>query len=141
LPYQIYKRKIEGSLTSAMIKKACRPPSENIGAIFSEGIEAMGITAREPPEPFEQYEVKVDPKILSIPARAIAQPTLDFASGQPGEVIKKYKDERMSSRITLCEASGNSQPTTNSLTAIERHLDGHSSWFRASSNTPQCQAS
>jgi hypothetical protein len=38
LPYQIYKRKIEGSLTSAIIKKPCRPPSENIGAIFSEGI-------------------------------------------------------------------------------------------------------
>jgi hypothetical protein len=54
----------------------------------------MGITAREPPEPFEHYGLKVDPKILSIPARVIAQPTLDFASGQPGEVIKKYKDQK-----------------------------------------------
>ena len=53
-------------------------------------LKLWGITAHEPPESFQQYGIEVDSKILSILARAIAPPTLEFASGRPEDVIKKY---------------------------------------------------
>ena len=82
LPYQAYKRKLDGDLTSLVIEKACKPPSDNLRAIIQEGIPAIGSTASqkdsELPDPFIQFGIKIDPRLVSVPARQIQRPKLRF---------------------------------------------------------------
>lgn len=79
LPYQIYKRKLEGKLTSAMIKKACRTPNENVKAIMSEGLPALGIKGKSGrPQSVGDAGIRVRHEMLAVPARLIKPPNLRF---------------------------------------------------------------
>ncbi|KAK4557041.1 hypothetical protein LTR86_006022 [Recurvomyces mirabilis] len=79
LPEQMYRPTIEGKLTSAMIKKACRTPKQNSQAIMSEGMPALGIEGKKRPDTLEAAGIRLRHQMITVPARLIAQPTLRFA--------------------------------------------------------------
>lgn len=90
LPYQIYRRKLEGELTSAMILKACRKPQQNINAIMSEGMPAIRIApGSKRPQLLEQAGIHVMPGMLHVPARLINPPRLRFAAPNASEAIPR----------------------------------------------------
>ena len=82
LPGQMYKRKLDSHLTSEIIKKACRKPEVNVKAILKEGLEAMGgkldQTKKERPQPFLEFGISLDPRMLKVPARLIETPKIEF---------------------------------------------------------------
>lgn len=72
---------------SAVITKTCRSPDDNVKSIVQEGIHAIGTWAgqgdSERPNPFKQFGLKIDPGLVSVPAREINPPNLRFSSPEP----------------------------------------------------------
>lgn len=130
LPYQIYRRKIEGPFNSAMIKKACRSPGENVSAILHEGIAAMGLKLKGPPKFLQEAGVNIDSKILKVPVRVIPSPALSFSAGQKTDVSRSMMSKMVISlapKSVWRAAFGSWTQTSNSSRMTKAYLVDHTS--------------
>ncbi|KAI0926953.1 hypothetical protein AcV5_007614 [Taiwanofungus camphoratus] len=82
LPGQVYRGRLDGGATAAMIKYASKPPAVNADAIVNQGFHDLGFLPGAPTGPLDSFGLSVKQDMAVVPGRILPPPTPAYKAGK-----------------------------------------------------------